>query len=328
MNDISAVTNLPSNLLINGEFSSMTHCVRQNNIIHHSLLKNDSHYFLNPTQNFGNLNNYNITANQNPPIVISQFDETDYQKKHSLPLNASINNSDRRDNSNNNKASAFQDVEIIGSGAEGIVYKARDPNNSDKFVALKKLIIPLSSDQGVPCNLLREIAYLKHLSYFQHPNLVKILDIAQGAKKTNEVILFLIFEHVDYDLANYLKSYPSPVLPANLIKDLLKQLLLAIKFLHSHAIVHRDIKPQNILVSSKGHLKLTDFGLARDFVRGMELTTVVVTLWYRPPEVLLQSSYTTSVDIWSSGCIIAEMYLKRPLFNGNSELDQINRIFE
>ncbi len=99
-------------------------------------------------------------------------------------------------------------------------------------------------------------------------------------------------------------------------------------FLHSHRIVHRDLKPQNILVTRGGHVKLTDFGLARIYDFCTLLTSVVVTLWYRSPEVLMGLSYATPVDIWSCGCIFAEMCLRRPLFEGQFEMDQLNKIFD
>lgn len=98
--------------------------------------------------------------------------------------------------------------------------------------------------------------------------------------------------------------------------------------MHTHRIVHRDLKPQNLLISSQGHLKIADFGLAKTYDFEMKLTSVVVTLWYRAPEVLLGQTYNSSVDIWSSACIIAEMFARKALFPGSSEGNQLDRIFE
>ncbi|KAJ8036738.1 Cyclin-dependent kinase 6 [Holothuria leucospilota] len=126
----------------------------------------------------------------------------------------------------------------------------------------------------------------------------------------------------------YLERCPSPGLDKERIKDLALQLLTGVDFLHSHRIVHRDLKPQNILITNKGQLKIADFGLARIYGFNMALTQVVVTLWYRPPEVLLQTSYATPVDLWSVGCIFAELHTRRPLFSGQSDIDQLRRIFD
>ena len=107
-----------------------------------------------------------------------------------------------------------------------------------------------------------------------------------------------------------------------------EEILTGISFLHSHRIVHRDLKPQNLLVSSAGRIKVADFGLAKTYDYDMKLTSVVVTLWYRPPEILLNQQYSSAVDIWSVGCIIAEMCQLRPLFPGQSEKDQLEKILE
>ena len=106
------------------------------------------------------------------------------------------------------------------------------------------------------------------------------------------------------------------------------QIMKGVDFLHSHRIVHRDLKPQNILISATGEVKLADFGLARIYEQMQTLTTVVVTLWYRSPEVLLKSSYASPVDMWSCGCIFAELFTRKPLFAGQSESDQLSKIFQ
>ncbi|XP_040820611.1 cyclin-dependent kinase 6 isoform X2 [Ochotona curzoniae] len=118
------------------------------------------------------------------------------------------------------------------------------------------------------------------------------------------------------------------VLRKRYIVDMMFQLLRGLDFLHSHRVVHRDLKPQNILVTSNGQIKLADFGLARIYSFQMALTSVVVTLWYRAPEVLLQSSYATPVDLWSVGCIFAEMFRRKPLFRGSSDVDQLGKILD
>jgi serine/threonine protein kinase len=106
------------------------------------------------------------------------------------------------------------------------------------------------------------------------------------------------------------------------------QILSGVDFLHSHRIVHRDLKPQNLLVTKDDVVKLTDFGLARIYEFYTLLTSVVVTLWYRSPEVLMGLSYATPVDIWSCGCIFAELFLRKPLFPGQYEMDQLSKIFD
>lgn len=106
------------------------------------------------------------------------------------------------------------------------------------------------------------------------------------------------------------------------------QIMLGVDFLHSNRVVHRDLKPHNILVTSQGKVKLADFGLARVYGFQMALTSVVVTLYYRAPEVLLQDTYCSKVDIWSCACIFAELYTRRPMLKGISEIDQLCKIFE
>jgi serine/threonine protein kinase len=222
----------------------------------------------------------------------------------------------------------YEEVALIGYGAYGMVYKARNPL-TDSFVALKKVRIPVTED-GVPIPIIREIALLRQLENFAHPNIVKLIDICDGKRLTTDsrtFMLHLVFEHVDQDLSHYLQNCPSPGLSVDKIRDIMFQIMTGVDFLHSNRIVHRDLKPQNILITNAGQVKLADFGLARIYEEMQTLTSVVVTLWYRSPEVILKSSYASPVDIWSCGCIFAELYTRKPLFPGKSESDQLSRIF-
>ncbi|XP_023230924.1 cyclin-dependent kinase 4-like [Centruroides vittatus] len=225
--------------------------------------------------------------------------------------------------------SNYEEICVIGTGAYGTVYKARDLANKGQLVALKKVRVPLT-EEGVPMGTLREIAFLKQLEGFEHPNIVRLLDVCHGHRLVQErqLVLYLVFEHVEQDLAHYLDNCPEPGLGPEKIRHIMFQMACGVDFLHSNRIVHRDLKPQNVLITNSGEVKLADFGLARIYEQHTALTSVVVTLWYRSPEVLLQSSYATSVDIWSCGCIFAELFRRRPLFCGQSEANQLGKIFE
>lgn len=214
---------------------------------------------------------------------------------------------------------SFDKLKKIGEGTYGVVYQAIE-KSTKKTVALKK--IRLDADQeGVPSNSIREIALLRELD---HPSVVKLLDVIHVSKR-----LYLVFEYLDQDLKQYMTSLKSRMIKPELIKSYTWQLLQGLSYCHSHRVIHRDLKPQNLLIDGKGAIKLADFGLARAFCLPMRTYThEVVTLWYRAPEILLGSKYyTTSVDIWSLGCIVAEMFTKTALFPGDSEIDQLFKIF-
>lgn len=138
-----------------------------------------------------------------------------------------------------------------------------------------------------------------------------------------------MFEFLDQDLKKYMDNSTPPQMNKMLVKSYLHQLLRGVEYCHAHRVLHRDLKPQNLLIDRHGHLKLADFGLARAF--GIPIRTYtheVVTLWYRAPEILLGARhYSTPVDIWSVGCIFAEMVNHQALFPGDSEIDQLFRIF-
>ncbi|CAH3131066.1 cyclin-dependent kinase 2-like [Pocillopora verrucosa] len=214
---------------------------------------------------------------------------------------------------------AFRKLEKIGEGTYGVVYKAKDIETG-QTVALKKIRLDAESD-GVPSTAIREISLLKELN---HPNVVRLLDVVPSEKK-----LFMVFEFLDRDLKKYMDSVPAGGISLPLVKSYLYQLLSGIAFCHSHRILHRDLKPQNLLIDAHGSIKLADFGLARAFgVPVRSYTHEVVTLWYRAPEILLGCRYySTPVDVWSIGCIFAEMITRRALFPGDSEIDQLYRIF-
>jgi len=211
----------------------------------------------------------------------------------------------------------YEKVQKIGEGTYGVVYKARD-RKEPRFVALKKIRLE-HEDEGVPSTAIREISILKELD---HPNIVKLLDVENLPNK-----LYLVFEYLDQDLKKYMDSITA--FEPSLVKSYTRQLLDGLLFCHKRRILHRDLKPQNLLIDRKGYLKLADFGLARAVcIPVRPYTHEVITLWYRPPEILLGSQdYSMPVDIWSAGCIFAEMLAKRPLFPGDSEIDELFRIF-
>lgn len=220
---------------------------------------------------------------------------------------------------NRRHPSSFQQLEKLGEGTYATVFKGRN-RQTGEFVALKE--IHLDSEEGTPSTAIREISLMKEL---KHENIVSLHDVIHTENK-----LMLVFEYMDRDLKKYMDwRGDRGALDPPTIKSFMYQLLKGIAYCHDNRVLHRDLKPQNLLINNKGQLKLGDFGLARAF--GIPVNTFsneVVTLWYRAPDVLLGSRvYNTSIDIWSAGCIMAEMYTGRPLFPGTTNEDQLQKIF-
>lgn len=217
---------------------------------------------------------------------------------------------------------SYQKIEKIGEGTYGVVYKAQE-RETGKIVALKKIRLE-NETEGIPPTTIREILLLKNL---KHSTIISLNDVIYNNEK-----MYLVFDYIDMDLRQFLDSiYKSKKeLSDEIIKKMSHQLITAIYFCHSKNIFHRDLKPQNLLVDQQGNLKLADFGLGRlASIPLRAYTSEVVTLWYRPPELLLGvKHYDSTVDIWSAACIISEILLLRPIFAGDSEIDQLFRIFK
>eukprot|EP01023_Acetabularia_acetabulum_P046449 TRINITY_DN478_c0_g1_i4.p1 TRINITY_DN478_c0_g1~~TRINITY_DN478_c0_g1_i4.p1 ORF type:complete len:342 (-),score=41.95 TRINITY_DN478_c0_g1_i4:683-1708(-) len=219
----------------------------------------------------------------------------------------------------------YEVIEILGRGTYGKVYKCRDIA-AKQIVAVKEQLLPMN--EGIPATTIREVSLLRFL---ESKYIVKLLDVKFGENDN----MFLIFEYVPNDLRKFqnLAGKYAPLDPTT-AKVFMYQMLSGIAFMHGNGIMHRDLKPQNLLVDDRnpGHpiLKVADLGLGRQFAVPVKIyTREIVTLWYRCPECLLGiKSYELGVDMWSIGCIFAEMLQGRPLFQGDSEFVQLKLIFE
>jgi len=210
----------------------------------------------------------------------------------------------------------------IAGGSYGIVLKARNRHTSE-IVAVKRFSFEDEDHDSVPPYVIREVSLLQ--SFEQHPNIVKLLNMHMGESE-----YFLVFEHMDMDLHKLLcrLERAGQQMPMEQVVKYGRMLLEGIHACHVRQVIHRDLKPQNILVSADG-LKICDFGLARIFSPPLRpYTHDVITLWYRAPEILLGTSiYSSEVDMWSTGCCLAEMAVGRPLFQGESEIGTMFLIF-
>jgi len=217
-------------------------------------------------------------------------------------------------------ADRYELIKKIGEGAYGKVYLAKDLK-SNAQVAIKKIKLG-NVEEGIPISSIREISLLKELN---HINVVKLLDVIHLENK-----IVLVFEYLEEDLKKLLKLNLNKGIEVARYKSLLYQLLQGIKYVHKLKIIHRDIKSENLLISDTNVLKIADFGLARGF--GLPIKTFrndVVSLWYRAPDILLGNEvYTTSVDLWSIGCIFGELVNGVILFHGYNEKEQLTKIFE
>ncbi|CAH8280661.1 unnamed protein product [Arabidopsis lyrata] len=219
----------------------------------------------------------------------------------------------------------FQKLNKINEGTYGIVYKARDEKTKE-IVALKKIKMKedrFEEEYGFPLTSLREINILLSCN---HPAIVNVKEVVVGGKNDSDV--YMVMEHLEHDLRGVMDRRKEPFSTSE-VKCLMMQLLDGLKYLHTNWIIHRDLKPSNLLMNNCGELKICDFGMARQYGSPIKpYTQMVITQWYRPPELLLGAKeYSTAVDMWSVGCIMAELLSQKPLFPGKSELDQLQKIF-
>ncbi|CAN6475607.1 unnamed protein product [Victoria cruziana] len=220
------------------------------------------------------------------------------------------------------RADSFEKLDKIGQGTYSNVFRARDLETG-KVVALKKVRF-INQDPESVRFMAREIHILRRLD---HPNVVKLEGIVTSRMSCS---LYLVFEYMEHDLAG-LGGMPGTKFSEPQIKCYMKQLLLGLEHCHSRGVLHRDIKGSNLLIDNNGILQIADFGLATFFnpVRKQPLTSRVVTLWYRPPELLLGATeYGVAVDLWSTGCILAELLSGKPIMPGRTEVEQLHKIFK
>eukprot|EP00927_Polykrikos_kofoidii_P052116 TRINITY_DN45895_c0_g1_i1.p1 TRINITY_DN45895_c0_g1~~TRINITY_DN45895_c0_g1_i1.p1 ORF type:complete len:300 (-),score=32.70 TRINITY_DN45895_c0_g1_i1:23-922(-) len=211
----------------------------------------------------------------------------------------------------------YRMLEKIGEGTYGVVHKADDA--AGEIYALKVIRLE-ADDEGIPSSAIREVSLLKRL---EHPHIVRLYDVYYTESK-----LTLVFEFLHQDLRKLLDKCAGG-LDSSTTRSFLQQIFAGLEFCHQKRVLHRDLKPHNLLINREGSLKLADFGLARSFgIPVWSYTHEAVTLWYRAPDVLLGSrKYSTPVDIWSVGCIFAEMVTTRPLFRGKTDSHQLGVIF-
>jgi len=224
-----------------------------------------------------------------------------------------------------NVAKKYEVLQKLGKGAYGVVWKAVD-KKSRNVIALKKIFDAFQNATDAQ-RTFREIMFLQELAH--HENIIRLQNVL---KADNDRDIYLVFEFMETDL--------HAVIRANILEEVHKQYIMyqlfkALKYLHSGQLLHRDIKPSNLLLNSECAVKLADFGLARSVAalqndgHNPVLTDYVATRWYRAPEILLGSTkYTYGVDMWSSGCILGELLLGKPIFPGSSTMNQLDRIME
>ncbi|XP_034218985.1 probable serine/threonine-protein kinase At1g54610 [Prunus dulcis] len=218
-------------------------------------------------------------------------------------------------------ADSYDKLAKVGQGTYSNVYKARD-RDTKKIVALKKVRFDTSEPESVKF-MAREITILQQLD---HPNIIKLEGIATSRMQYS---LYLVFDFMQSDLTRVV-SRPGQRLTEPQVKCYMQQLLAGLQHCHENGILHRDIKASNLLIDKSGMLKIADFGLANSFPpKKRPLTSRVVTLWYRAPELLLGSTdYGVGIDLWSAGCLLAEMFVGRPVMPGRTEVEQLHRIFK
>ncbi|XP_010694981.2 probable serine/threonine-protein kinase At1g54610 isoform X1 [Beta vulgaris subsp. vulgaris] len=220
------------------------------------------------------------------------------------------------------RADSFEKLDKIGQGTYSNVYRARDLEQR-KIVALKKVRFDNLEPESVRF-MAREIHILRKLD---HPNIVKLEGLVTSRMSCS---LYLVFEYMEHDLAG-LASHPAVKFTEPQVKCYMQQLLCGLDHCHSRGVLHRDIKGSNLLIDNNGILKIADFGLASFYEprQSQPLTSRVVTLWYRPPELLLGATYYgAAVDLWSTGCILAELYAGKPIMPGRTEVEQLHKIFK
>ncbi|KAM3269139.1 protein IMPAIRED IN BABA-INDUCED STERILITY 1 isoform X1 [Capsicum chacoense] len=220
------------------------------------------------------------------------------------------------------RAESFEKLEKIGQGTYSSVFRARDLE-SGRTVALKKVRFDNFEPESVRF-MAREIMILRRLD---HPNIIKLEGLITSRLSCS---MYLVFEYMEHDISGLL-SCPEVEFSESQIKCYMKQLLSGIEHCHSRGVMHRDIKGANLLVNNDGILKVADFGLANfcNLGRKHPLTSRVVTLWYRPPELLLGSTeYGASVDLWSVGCVFGELLTGKPILQGRTEVEQLHKIFK
>ncbi|GMH13191.1 hypothetical protein Nepgr_015032 [Nepenthes gracilis] len=220
------------------------------------------------------------------------------------------------------RADTFEKIDKIGQGTYSNVYKARDLITG-KIVALKKVRFDNLEKESVKF-MAREILILRRLD---HPNVVKLEGLVTSRMSCS---LYLVFEYMEHDLAG-LAASPEIKFTEPQVKCYMMQLLSGLEHCHKRGVLHRDIKGSNLLLDNGGILKIADFGLATFFDPNHKhhMTSRVVTLWYRAPELLLGANdYGVGVDLWSAGCILAELLAGRPIMPGRTEVEQLHKIFK